>query len=165
MNFPGRVRPQRVVRYTDETLADGTIYRRYEDGRAEWRTSEGPDLVRWKDNQGGEGVDERLADGLVKRTWTGGEVTWGREQGYGRTAWSGGQVVTVNSTNFGGRVGKILAAGGLAALATAVISPPDWVDAATETTLRGRRRARTPESDDDDFDDDDFGGDDEDDFG
>jgi hypothetical protein len=162
----GRVRPQRVIRYTDEALADGTIYRRYDDGRAEWRTRESPDLVRWKDNQGGEGTDERLADGMVKRTEASGQVSWGREQGYGRTGWYGGQVVTVNTTNFGGRVEKILAAGGLAALAVAVVAPPFSVDAATESRLRSRRHtARADAGDDEEADD--FGDDelDDDDFG
>ena len=158
-----RVRPQQVLRYRDETLADGTIYRRYEDGRAEWRTRVSRDVVRWRDNTGREGIDERLARGLVKRT-SGVTVAWGRENGFGRTAWEGGRMVTVNTTPYGGRVGTLLAAAAGAALIGTILAPPDGVDAAFETLLRDERSRRVhgaefdPEFDD--LGDDDVFGDD-----
>ena len=152
-----RVRPQRVLRYTDESLADGTIYRRYEDGRAEWRTRVSRDVTRWRDQTGREGVDERLGRGLVKRV-SGTTVVWGREQGFGRTAWEGGRMVMVNVTQYGGRVGSILAAAAGAALLGTVLAPPDSVEAAFEELVRGeRRRGIHGEDFDPDFDDVDLG--------
>jgi hypothetical protein len=157
-----RVRPTRTVRYTDEVLADGTIHRRYDDGRAEWRTRVDDVTVTWQDNGGWRGTDEKLGDRVVKRTLGDGRVIWGREQGFGRTAWDEG-IVTVNVSKLRGRAGWIAAAAGLA-LAAAAIVPARALSAAQERLVRGRRGGRGGggrghgDFDLDEFGDDDDGG-------
>lgn len=138
---PGRrrVRPEVVVTFTDERLADGTVHRRYDDGRVEWRTAAGPDRAEWRDASGATGFDERLGRGVVKRTLSSGEVSWGRDQGYGRTAWEGGRRVTLDVTRLGGRAGALLAAAAGAVLLGGVRPPPDALGAAEEEALREQR--------------------------
>lgn len=135
-----RVRPERVVRFTDERLADGTIYRRYENGRTEWRTPDGEDRTEWRDGAGNSGVDERLGRGVVKRTASTGAVSWGRDQGYGRTAWEGGRLVTLNATRLDGRAGALLAAAAGVALLGGVRPPPTALSMGEEEALREQRR-------------------------
>lgn len=131
--------PRRTVTFTDELLADKSVHRRYSDGRQEWRRRQPDGSVQWTDSAGGSGTDERLADGIVKRTQAGGVVLFGREQGYGRTFWSDG-TLTINRSSFGGRLGRLLAALGAAALLGALVPPPQSLGAAEEEALRQKAR-------------------------
>ncbi|MEU3985815.1 hypothetical protein AB0F77_38110 [Streptomyces sp. NPDC026672] len=130
------IRP-REIGYTDELLADGSVHRTYEDGRQEWRRR-GPDgRVHWRDDRGGSGTDEPLGRRIVKRVLTDGTVTYGRDIGYGRTLWERGETLMVNRTSFGGRMGVILAAIGVAGLAvTASQLPPLSLTPEEEDELR-----------------------------
>jgi hypothetical protein len=126
----------RTVTFTDELLADGSVHRRYSDGREEWRRR-GPDgIVQWRDSVGGTGTDEPLAERLIKRTYSAnGRTVYGRDQGYGRTAW-GDRTLTVNRTTFGGRMGVVLAAIGGGLLLGAIVAPPLALTAGAEEELR-----------------------------
>lgn len=138
------VNPQ--VSYVDGLLADGTVHRRYSDGRQEWRTR-GPDgVVHWRDDAGRTGVDEALGHRLVKRTHAGGMTRYGREAGFGRTLWSDG-VLTVNRSKFGGRLGAILAAGAGAAVLGAIALPPQWLSPEDELALRAQTAPNPPGGD------------------
>ncbi|MEV6400487.1 hypothetical protein AB0M39_37870 [Streptomyces sp. NPDC051907] len=132
------IRPQEIG-YTDELLADGSVHRRYEDGREEWRRRDHAHgrLVRWHDNRGASGADELLGERIVKRTLADGTVSYARDIGYGRTLWTGGETVTVNRTSFGGRMGVMLAGLGVASLAiTAAHLPPLSMTPEEEEALR-----------------------------
>ncbi|MCX4094159.1 hypothetical protein [Nocardia sp. alder85J] len=137
----------RQVTYTDELLADGTVHRRYSDGREEWRSRTPVGQVAWQDNQGNSGTDEPLGRNLVKRRYRDGRVVYGREGGYGRTLWGGG-MLTVNRSSFGGRVGIILAAVAGGALLTAMAMPPDVLTLEQEEELRRQAVARQSDSGD-----------------
>ena len=130
------IRP-REIGYTDELLADGSVHRTYEDGRQEWRRR-GPDgVVRWHDDRSGAGTDELLGDRIVKRALADGTVTYGRDIGYGRTLWGRGEVLMINRTSFGGRMGAILVGLGVAGLAiTASQLPPLHLTPEQEEHLR-----------------------------
>ena len=104
----------REIEYTDEILTDKTICRRYQNGRIEWRKKINETKAEWRDNQSLTGLDELLGKGIIKRTY-GGQTIYGREQGYGRTLWSD-NLLTINKTNFGGKIGSILASIGGALL-------------------------------------------------
>ncbi len=132
------------VGYKDERLADGTVCRRFEDGRTEWRVRLPDQRVSWRDSSGRRGVDELLGAGVVKREHGDGRVEYAREHGYGRTVWPR-DVVTVNRTSFGGRLGTGLAAIGAGAAMGALLAPPDALTEAEEEELR-RQRAATTES-------------------
>src|SRR6185503_18418916 len=83
-----RVSGYRDVSFTDELLSDGSVHRRFSDGREEWRWRGPGPLVSWRDNAGASGTDEALGGRIVKRIYSDGRAVYGREQGYGRTAWS-----------------------------------------------------------------------------
>lgn len=126
-----------VITYTDELLADKSVHRSYSDGRYEWRRRLPDGRVEWQDSQGYSGIDELLGDGVLKRTFNNGQVVYAREQGYGRTAWGGGgNVVTVNQSSFGGRVGMLLAGAGAGVLLGSVVWPPEMLSAEEEEALR-----------------------------
>ncbi|MCX4966605.1 hypothetical protein OHA98_17510 [Streptomyces sp. NBC_00654] len=132
------IRPQEIG-YSDELLADGSVHRRYEDGREEWRHRERSHrhLVRWHDNRNASGTDELLGDRIIKRTLADGTVTYARDIGYGRTLWGRGETVMVNRTSFGGRTGAMLAGLGVAGLAiTAAQLPPLSMSPQEEEALR-----------------------------
>ncbi|MFC9859210.1 MULTISPECIES: hypothetical protein [unclassified Streptomyces] len=132
------IRPQEIG-YFDELLADGSVHRRYEDGREEWRHREGShrDLVRWHDNRNSAGTDELLGDRIIKRILADGTVTYARDIGYGRTLWGRGETVMVNRTSSGGRMGVMLTGLGVAGLAiTAAHLPPLSMSPAEEEALR-----------------------------
>jgi hypothetical protein len=141
-----------VVTYTDELLADRSVHRRYSDGRQEWRRRIGDGVVEWRDDRGGYGTDELLGRGIVKRTNPGRRPVYARELGYGRTCWSG-NLVTVNRSSFGGRVGIILAGMGAAALLPAIVPPPDFLSPADEEALRQAEAQRQQSSSSDGGDD------------
>lgn len=124
-----------TIEYTDELLADKTVCRRYNNGRIEWRTKIDETKVDWRDNQSNFGVDELLGDGIIKRTYGNNQVVYAREQGYGRTLWSN-NLLTVNRTSFGGKVGAILAGVGGAFLLGSLIAPPLMLGAEQEAELR-----------------------------
>jgi hypothetical protein len=124
-----------TIEYTDELLADKTVCRRYNNGRIEWRTRIDDTKVDWRDNQAGFGIDELLGDGIIKRTHGNNQVAYAREQGYGRTLWSN-NLLTVNRTSFGGKVGAILASVGGAFLLGAVVAPPLMLSAGQEEEMR-----------------------------
>ena len=125
----------REVSFTDELLSDGSLHRRFSDGREEWRwRGQGP-LVHWRDNAGGTGTDEPLGDRVIKRTFADGRVLYGRAQSYGRTAWSD-QSLTINRTTFGGRTGRLLAAAGAGFALGAIVAPPLAMSAFEEDELR-----------------------------
>lgn len=84
MNEPA-VPARRVFHYADELLTDGTVCRRYTDGRTEWRSRGQSGVVFWRDDHGMTGTDEALGRDLIKRTYGDGRVIYGREGGYGRT--------------------------------------------------------------------------------
>ncbi|MFF2324789.1 MULTISPECIES: hypothetical protein [unclassified Streptomyces] len=140
------IRPQEIG-YSDELLADGTVHRRYEDGREEWRRREGArhHLVRWHDNRSASGIDELLGNRVIKRTFGDGTVTYARDIGYGRTLWGRGETVTVNRTSFGGRMGAVLAGLGVAGLGVAGLAvtaaqlPPLSMSPEEEEELRRQR--------------------------
>ncbi|MGW1228823.1 hypothetical protein [Streptomyces sp. NPDC002530] len=136
------IRPQEIG-YTDDLLADGSVHRRYEDGREEWRRRADATgrLVRWHDGRGGSGTDELLGGRVVKRTLADGTVTFARDIGYGRTVWGRGERVTVNRTSLGGRMGVLLAGLGVATLAvTAAQLPPASLTPEEEEELRQQAR-------------------------
>jgi hypothetical protein len=158
----------RDVTFTDELLSDGSVHRRFSDGREEWRWRGHGTSVHWRDNAGSTGSDEPLGGRIIKRTFADGRVLYGRDQGYGRTAW-GDQTLTVNRTSFGGRVGRALAVAGAGFALGAIVAPPLMLSALEEDELR--RQAQQSSSsggdggdggdgawtDDGDSSDDDFG--------
>jgi hypothetical protein len=160
----------RDVTFTDELLSDGSVHRRFSDGREEWRWRGVGALVHWRDNAGAGGTDEPLGDRILKRGYSDGRTVYGREQGYGRTAWSD-NTLTVNRTSFGGRVGSILAAAGAGFALGAIVAPPTMLSPFEEDELR-RQQAQSSSSgsegggdDGDSSWDDDGGMDSDDDFG
>lgn len=135
------IRPPEIP-YRDELLADGSVHRRYQDGREEWRRREGSHMVRWHDNQGGSGTDELLGQRIIKRQYADGRVVYGRDLGYGRTVWGRGESVMVNQTSAGGRMGAVLAGLGLVALpVTAAQLPPEALSPEEEAELRRQQAA------------------------
>jgi hypothetical protein len=156
----------RDVSFTDELLSDGSVHRRFSDGREEWRWRGPGPLVSWRDNAGASGTDEPLGGRIVKRIYADGRAVYGREQGYGRTAWSD-RTLTVNRTSFGGRVGSILAAAGAGFALGAILAPPFAMTPLEEEELR-RQANQSSSSDGGGGDDggwDDDGMDSDDDFG
>lgn len=154
------------VTYTDELLTDGTVHRRYSDGRQEWR-SRGNGFVSWRDDRGRTGHDEPLGRRLVKRIYGNGAVVYGRECGFGRTLWGDG-VLTVNRSSYGGRMGVILAGVAGGALLGSLIAPPDFLSPEQEEELRRQAASQSSGSDSDSGDYGDWGddsGDDGGDFG
>ncbi|MGW4897563.1 hypothetical protein ACWEQL_35730 [Kitasatospora sp. NPDC004240] len=131
------------IGYTDELLADGTVHRRYEDGRNEWRRRGADGIVHWHDNRERSGTDERLGTDLIKRRYADGTAEYARDIGYGRTVWARGELVTVNRTAFRGRLGTVLGALGVAAATAIAVSqfPPLELDEAEEEQLREQARA------------------------
>jgi hypothetical protein len=127
-----------TIEYTDELLADKTICRRYNNGRIEWRTKISDTKIDWRDNQTNFGVDELLGDGIIKRIY-GNQTVYAREQGYGRTLWSN-NLLTVNKTSFGGKVGAILAGVGGAFLLGSLVAPPLMLGAEQEAELRRQQQ-------------------------
>jgi hypothetical protein len=127
-----------TIEYTDELLADKTICRRYNNGRIEWRTKISDTKIDWRDNQTNFGVDELLGDGIIKRIY-GNQTVYAREQGYGRTLWSN-NLLTVNRTSFGGKVGAILAGVGGAFLLGSLVAPPLMLGAEQEAELRRQQQ-------------------------
>lgn len=123
-----------TIEYTDELLVDKTICRKYNNGRIEWRTRIDETKIDWRDNQANFGVDELLGNGIIKRTY-GNQTVYAREQGYGRTLWSN-NLLTINRTSFGGKVGAILAGIGGAFLLGSLIAPPLMLGAQEEEELR-----------------------------
>lgn len=154
------------VAFTDQLLADGSVHRRFSDGREEWRRRGPGTVVYWSDNQRNSGTDEPLGNKIVKRTFASGAVHYGREQGYGRTAWPFARL-TVNRTSFGGRIGTILAAVGGGLLVGAIVDPPLTLSPFEEDELRRQALTQANRRDDSDGDDDwdDDGGGSDDDFG
>lgn len=137
----------RDVSFTDELLSDGSVHRRFSDGREEWRWRGHGTLVHWRDNAGGSGTDEALGGRIIKRAFADGRVLYGRDQGYGRTAW-GDRSLTVNRTTFGGRVGRLLAAAGAGFALGAIVAPPLALSALEEDELRRQQQqAQTSSSD------------------
>lgn len=131
----------RTVTFEDESLADATVCRRYDDGRIEWRSpGVATQAVTWRDQHGHTGTDELLGDGIVKRTHHGGRVEYAREQGYGRTAWPG-DILTVNRTSLGGRAGALLTALGASTWMGTVVPPPSTLTSDEEDELRRRAAA------------------------
>jgi hypothetical protein len=123
-----------TIEYTDELLADGTVCRRYNNGRIEWRKKIDETKVEWRDNQSTNGFDEILGDGIIKRTYAN-QTIYAREQGYGRTLWSN-NLLTINKTDFGGKIGAILAGIGGAFLLGGLVAPPMTLAAEQEAELR-----------------------------
>jgi hypothetical protein len=123
-----------TIEYTDEVLADKTVCRRYNNGRIEWRTKVDETKIGWRDNQSIEGVDELLGDGIIKRIYSN-QTVYAREQGYGRTLWSN-NMLTVNKTNFSGKVGLILAGIGGAFLLGSLVAPPMMLGTEQEEEMR-----------------------------
>lgn len=157
----------RQITYTDELLADGSVHRRYADGRQEWRTRIAQGAVSWRDDRGNSGTDEALGPKIVKRMYHNGSVVYGREAGFGRTLWGDG-VLTVNRSSFGGRLGGILAAVAGGALLGALVMPPSSLSQVEEEELRRQAAAQSSGSSDGGGDYggwDDDGGDDGGDFG
>ncbi|MFB7469798.1 hypothetical protein [Kitasatospora sp. NPDC056184] len=131
----------RHLGYRDELLADGQVHRRYEDGRSEWRRRGTDRQIHWHDSLGRSGTDEPLGRDLVKRRYADGATEYGRDIGYGRTVWGGG-LVTLNRSSFGGRLGVVVGAlgvAGVAAIAAAQL-PPDELSEAEEEELRAEAR-------------------------
>ena len=127
------------ITFEDELLTDGTVCRRYSDGRIEWRRQlQEKNKVGWRDNLGAAGEDELLGEGIIKRTLTTGRVIYGREQGYGRTLWSERNILTINRTSYGGRVGGLLAAFTGGALLGTLVPPPQSMTPMKEEELRRR---------------------------
>ncbi|MGN2641953.1 hypothetical protein ACWEKT_17750 [Nocardia takedensis] len=140
---------RRQITYTDELLADGTVHRRYSDGRQEWRTR-GPNAVYWRDNHGDTGTDEPLGRKLVKRTYANGAVRYARESGYGRTLWGDG-TLTVNRSSFGGRLGLLLGSVAVGALAWNLVMPPESLTPLEEEELRRQAEAAAQSSGSSDY--------------
>jgi hypothetical protein len=134
-----RRRRRRELTYTDELLADGSVHRRYADGREEWRDLTPSGTVRWRDNRGRSGTDEALG-GLVRRAYDDGRVVYGREVGYGRTLWGDG-VLTVNHSS-GGRLGALLSATSHGVRIGRVPPPPRSLTEEEERELRRQTRTR-----------------------
>ncbi|WP_354638695.1 hypothetical protein [Kitasatospora camelliae] len=135
----------RELTYADELLADGTVHRRYADGRSEWRRRRPDGRVEWQDDRNDSGTDERLGEDLVKRTHADGRVEYGRDIGYGRTVWGRGELVLVNRSAFGGRLGVVLGVLGQAAAGVpAAQLPPQALTPDEEEELRRRARERQP---------------------
>jgi hypothetical protein len=111
----------------------------------EWRVRVDERTASWRDNFGRQGTDELLSDGIVKRTFSDGQTVYGREQGYGRTLWSN-QVLTVNRTNFSGKIGAILAAAGGAMLLGSLVAPPNSLSAAQEEEMRRKAQQQQQSS-------------------
>lgn len=135
----------RQITYTDELLADGSVHRRYADGRQEWRTRIPQGVVSWRDDWGNSGTDEGLGPKIVKRTYRNGAVVYGREAGFGRTLWGDG-VLTMNRSSFGGRLGGILAGVAGGALLGALVMPPSSLSLAEEEELRRQSSAQSSDS-------------------
>lgn len=134
----------REIGYTDELLADGSVHRRYEDGRQEWRRRGTGGVVHWHDDREAAGTDELLGEGVIKRVAADGTVSYGRDIGYGRTLWGRGERVLINRTSFGGRTGAVLGALGVATLAiTAAQFPPVSLTPAEEEALRQQQAAQS----------------------
>jgi hypothetical protein len=136
-----------TVEYQDELLADKSVSRVYTNNRREWRTLTAEGRVEWRDSAGTNGVDELLGDGIIKRIVVGGQPVYGREQGYGRTLWSN-NLLTINRTSFGGRLGAALTAIGGAALIGGLVAPPLMLTAQEEEQLRQQRAAQQQSSGD-----------------
>ncbi len=134
-----------TIEYTDELLADKTVCRRYNNGRIEWRKRLDDTRIEWRDNQSQQGIDELLGDSIVKRTFGNNPPTYGREQGYGRTLWSN-NLMTVNKTNFGGKIGAILATVGGAFLLGSLVAPPMMLAAEQEAELRRQQALQQQQS-------------------
>lgn len=133
-----------TIEYTDELLADKTICRRYQNGRIEWRKRLDETKIEWRDNQSHQGLDELLSDGIIKRTYSN-QTVYGREQGYGRTLWSN-NLLTVNKTNFGGKVSTILASVGGAFLLGSLIAPPMALSMEQEEEMRRQQTLQQQQS-------------------
>ncbi|MFF8774400.1 hypothetical protein [Kitasatospora sp. NPDC015120] len=131
----------RHLGYRDELLADGQVHRRYEDGRSEWRRRGTDRQIHWHDSLGRSGTDEPLGRDLVKRRYADGTTEYGRDIGYGRTVWGAG-LVTLNRSSFGGRLGVVVGALGVAGVAaiTAAQLPPTELSEAEEERLREEAR-------------------------
>ncbi|MFD7639641.1 hypothetical protein ACFV4P_03215 [Kitasatospora sp. NPDC059795] len=134
------------ITYSDELLADGTVHRRYSDGRSEWRIRGADGRIHWRDDRGDSGTDERLGRDLVKRIHADGHAGYGRDIGYGRTVWGQGRYVLVNRSSFPGRVGVVLGALGLGAGIAAAQYAPDLLSAAEEEELRRQAAERARDS-------------------
>ncbi|KJY31782.1 hypothetical protein [Streptomyces sp. NRRL S-495] len=134
----------RHLGYRDELLADGQVHRRYEDGRSEWRRRGTDRQIHWHDSLGRSGTDEPLGRDLVKRRFADGTAEYGRDIGYGRTVWGGG-LVTLNRSSFGGRLGVVVGALGVAGVAaiTAAQLPPLALSEVEEEELRQQARQQT----------------------
>ncbi|MFJ5924888.1 hypothetical protein ACIQF6_20025 [Kitasatospora sp. NPDC092948] len=133
------------ITYSDSLLADGTVHRRYSDGRNEWRSRNPDGRIHWRDDRGDSGTDERLGRDLVKRSHTDGRTGYGRDIGYGRTVWGQGRYVLVNRSSFPGRLGVVLGALGLGAGIAAAQYAPELLSFDEEEELRRaaeRARAR-----------------------
>jgi hypothetical protein len=137
----------RDVTFTDELLSDGSVHRRFSDGREEWRWRGPGRSVLWRDNTGSTGTDEALGGRIIKRTFADGRVLYGREQGYGRTAW-GDQTLTVNRTSFGGRIGRVLAAAGAGFALGSIVAAPLVLSPLEEDELRRQAQQSTSSSGD-----------------
>jgi hypothetical protein len=148
----------RDVSFTDELLSDGSVHRRFSDGREEWRWRGAGSVVHWRDNRGATGTDEALGARVVKRAYSDGRTVYGREQGYGRTAW-GDSTLTVNRTSFGGRVGTILAAAGAGFALGAIVAPPMILSPLEEDELRRQQAQSSNDSGGDGGGDSDWGDD------
>ena len=135
----------RDVTFTDELLSDGSVHRRFSDGREEWRWRGQGTLVHWRDTAGGSGTDELLGGRIIKRTFGDGRVLYGRDQGYGRTAW-GDRTLTVNHTSFGGRAGAFLAAAGAGFALGAIVAPPLAMSQLEEEQLRQQQAQQSSSS-------------------
>ncbi|MFD8599683.1 hypothetical protein ACFV1L_32230 [Kitasatospora sp. NPDC059646] len=132
------------ITYSDELLADGTVHRRYSDGRSEWRSRGADGRIHWRDDRGDSGTDERLGRDLVKRLHADGRAGYGRDIGYGRTVWGQGRYVLVNRSSFPGRVGVVLGALGLGAGIAAAHYAPELLSPDEEEELRREaERARS----------------------
>ncbi len=123
------------ITFDDKLLPDGSVERTYSEGRIEWRRRLPDGSVEWHDNSGVRGVDQALGGGIIRRTFQTGRVIYGREQGHGRTAWSDG-TLTHNRTQFGGRMGSILAGLGAGVLLGELIAPPESLSLEEEEALR-----------------------------
>jgi hypothetical protein len=137
--------PYREIDFTDELLVDGSVHRRFADGREEWRRRGDDGRVRWRDRFGATGTDEQLGQRIVKRQASNGQVVYGRDLGYGRTVWGNG-TITRNRTSFGGRVGAILAAIGAGTVLGTVLAPPVALSFVEEEQLRQQARAAQNQS-------------------
>jgi hypothetical protein len=133
-----------TIEYTDELLADETVCRRYNNGRIEWRKRSADGRIEWRDNQSTQGFDEMLGDGIIKRTYAD-QTIYAREQGYGRTLWSN-NLMTINKTNFGGKIGAILAGIGGAFLLGSLVAPPMSLAAEQEAELRRQQALQQQQS-------------------